>query len=82
MFCLVARRFDDLANLLLSYPGEIALGEKRKERHHAAGCRRWFNALRDTTTDQFLATYRAGESMPAIPAGCNGRALTTTLFVC
>ena len=36
---------------------------------HARGCGRFFNALRDTTTDQFLATYRAGEQPPAVPGG-------------
>jgi sarcosine oxidase subunit delta len=35
---------------------------------HARGCGRFFNALRDTTTDQFLATYRAGENPPAVAA--------------
>jgi sarcosine oxidase subunit delta len=29
---------------------------------HVHGCARFFNALRDTTTDQFVATYRLGES--------------------
>jgi len=33
---------------------------------HLRGCARFFNAIRDTTTDHFLATYRAGEPMPAI----------------
>jgi sarcosine oxidase, subunit delta len=33
---------------------------------HARGCGRFFNALRDTTTDRFLATYRAGEQPPAL----------------
>jgi sarcosine oxidase, subunit delta len=32
---------------------------------HARGCARFFNALRDTTTDKFVATYRAGEAPPA-----------------
>ncbi|HTV51897.1 MAG TPA: sarcosine oxidase subunit delta [Steroidobacteraceae bacterium] len=32
---------------------------------HAHGCGRFFNAVRDTTTDRFLATYRIGESPPA-----------------
>ena len=32
---------------------------------HARGCARFFNALRDTTTDKFVATYKAGESPPA-----------------
>jgi sarcosine oxidase subunit delta len=33
---------------------------------HARGCARFFNALRDTTTDRFVATYRSGEAPPAI----------------
>jgi sarcosine oxidase subunit delta len=33
------------------------------------GCARLFNALRDTTTDHFLATYRTGEPMPERRAG-------------
>lgn len=44
--------------------------------NHAAGCRRWFNALRNTATDQMLATYKIGEKRPdvdvdgpATPAG-------------
>jgi sarcosine oxidase subunit delta len=36
---------------------------------HVHGCARFFNALRDTTTDRFLATYRVGEPMPRPPAG-------------
>ncbi|MGW7383158.1 sarcosine oxidase subunit delta family protein [Streptomyces sp. NPDC054794] len=32
---------------------------------HAAGCRRWFNAVRDTATNEILAVYRAGEQRPA-----------------
>ncbi|MCC5477801.1 sarcosine oxidase subunit delta family protein [Streptomyces barringtoniae] len=31
---------------------------------HAAGCRRWFNAVRDTATNEVLAVYRMGESRP------------------
>ena len=31
---------------------------------HARGCGRFFNALRDTTTDHFLATYKVGEPRP------------------
>ncbi len=31
---------------------------------HTHGCGRFFNALRDTVTDHFLATYKAGERMP------------------
>jgi sarcosine oxidase, subunit delta len=37
----------------------------RAERwRHVRGCGRFFNALRDTTTDQFAGTYRVGESAP------------------
>ncbi|MFF8605569.1 sarcosine oxidase subunit delta family protein [Streptomyces sp. NPDC015346] len=32
---------------------------------HAAGCRRWFNAVRDTSTNEVLAVYRPGEERPA-----------------
>ncbi|MDG9720115.1 sarcosine oxidase subunit alpha family protein [Streptomyces sp. DH24] len=32
---------------------------------HAAGCRRWFNAVRNTATNEILAVYRAGEERPA-----------------
>ena len=28
--------------------------------NHQHGCGRWFNALRDTHTDRFVETYRAG----------------------
>ncbi|MCY9783402.1 sarcosine oxidase subunit delta [Nocardiopsis sp. EMB25] len=31
---------------------------------HSAGCRRWFNAVRDTRTYDLLAVYDAGEPMP------------------
>ncbi len=36
---------------------------------HARGCGRFFNALRDTTTDQFVTTYRCGEKPPVAAAG-------------
>lgn len=32
--------------------------------HHAYGCRRWFNALRDTASHTVLATWRPDEPMP------------------
>jgi sarcosine oxidase subunit delta len=31
---------------------------------HSAGCRRWFNAVRDTSTHQVLAVYRQDEPRP------------------
>ena len=33
---------------------------------HTHGCARFFNALRDTTTDHFIATYKAGEQAPVL----------------
>ncbi|MGW1273453.1 sarcosine oxidase subunit delta, partial [Streptomyces sp. NPDC002491] len=34
---------------------------------HAAGCRRWFNAVRDTSTNEILSVYRSGEERPETP---------------
>jgi heterotetrameric sarcosine oxidase delta subunit len=31
---------------------------------HRAGCRRWFNVVRDTVTSEILAVYRTGEPRP------------------
>ena len=36
--------------------------------NHAAGCRRWFNMLRNTATDDILAVYRMGEEPPEVTA--------------
>jgi sarcosine oxidase, subunit delta len=38
---------------------------------HAYGCRKWFNAERDTVTYRITATYKPGEEAPAaaLPAG-------------
>lgn len=33
---------------------------------HMHGCGRWFNALRDTLSDQFVATYRVSERPPPL----------------
>jgi heterotetrameric sarcosine oxidase delta subunit len=35
---------------------------------HVAGCRRWFNLLRDTVSNRILAVYRIGEPPPEAPA--------------
>ena len=34
---------------------------------HVHGCRRWFNALRDTMSDKIIATYPMGTPRPALP---------------
>ena len=31
---------------------------------HVHGCARFFNAVRDTVSDRFLMTYKAGEARP------------------
>ena len=35
---------------------------------HVHGCARFFNAVRDTVTDRFVTTYRAGEPKYVVPA--------------
>ncbi len=34
---------------------------------HASGCGRFFNALRNTVSDKFVVTYKAGEAPPSSP---------------
>ena len=36
--------------------------------NHQAGCRRWFNAVRNTATDDLLAVYKVGEPRPEVVA--------------
>ena len=33
---------------------------------HVHGCGRFFNAIRDTVSDEFLVTYKAGDPRPAL----------------
>jgi heterotetrameric sarcosine oxidase delta subunit len=40
-------------------------GPLRERWYHVHGCRRWFNAVRDTSTHRFIGTYRIGEEPPA-----------------
>lgn len=42
---------------------------------HGAGCRRWFNAVRDTVTYRFAAVYPIGAAAPEIPAAVPSPAL-------
>ena len=35
---------------------------------HVHGCGRFFNAVRDTVSDKFLVTYKAGEPKPGLKA--------------
>jgi sarcosine oxidase subunit delta len=40
-------------------------GAHREQWLHAAGCRRYFNAERDTVTYEISATYKIGETPPS-----------------
>lgn len=39
-------------------------GWHRERWLHAAGCRRWFNALRHTVSHKIMATYKINDPMP------------------
>ncbi|MBO6637510.1 MAG: sarcosine oxidase subunit delta [Roseitalea sp.] len=41
---------------------------------HVHGCGRFFNAARDTVTDRFLVTYKAGEAKPDLVEAANENA--------
>ena len=40
-------------------------GEHREQWLHSAGCRRWFNVVRDTVTYKISAVYKVGETPPS-----------------
>ncbi len=40
------------------------LGDHQEQWQHASGCRRWFNAQRDTLTYQIERGYGIGEAAP------------------
>jgi sarcosine oxidase subunit delta len=61
-----ATSIEEWANYL--YHRDNTRGVHAERWRHTRGCGRFFNALRDTTTDRFLATYRAGERPPS-PGG-------------
>lgn len=44
-------------------------GEFAERWHHTGGCRKWFNAIRDTGTYEFRATYPAGAARPDTVSG-------------
>jgi heterotetrameric sarcosine oxidase delta subunit len=33
---------------------------------HSAGCRRWFNVVRDTVSNEIVAVYRPADPQPAV----------------
>jgi sarcosine oxidase subunit delta len=53
---------DEWATFLYARDNERGLHAERWR--HIHGCARFFNMLRDTTTDRILTTYRTGEARP------------------
>jgi heterotetrameric sarcosine oxidase delta subunit len=43
-------------------------GEHAERWCHAAGCRRWFNVVRDTVTHDIRVVYEMGEPRPEVAA--------------
>jgi heterotetrameric sarcosine oxidase delta subunit len=43
-------------------------GAFRERWCHSFGCGRWFNAIRDTVTHEFVAVYRLEQAQSALPA--------------
>jgi heterotetrameric sarcosine oxidase delta subunit len=41
-----------------------AKGPEAERWHHHAGCRQWFNLVRDTATHRIVAAYKLDESAP------------------
>jgi len=50
-----------------------AKGPHYERWRHFHGCGRFFNAVRDTVSDRFLTTYRAGEARPDLATLTEGR---------
>jgi sarcosine oxidase subunit delta len=55
---------DDAAWLAFLYLRNNPKGAHAERWRHIHGCGRFFNALRDTLSDKFAATYRIGEARP------------------
>jgi sarcosine oxidase subunit delta len=49
------------------YVRSNAKGVHAERWRHVHGCGRFFNALRNTVTDKFIATYKVGEPRPSAP---------------
>ena len=61
-------QLDDQAWAEFLYMRANTKGVYAERWRHSRGCGRFFNALRDTTTDHFLSFYKSGEARPALPA--------------
>ena len=51
-------------------------GVAQERWNHAAGCRKFFNAVRDTVSSEIIATYRTGETPPVEESLIEGEALS------
>jgi sarcosine oxidase subunit delta len=58
---------DDAAWTEFLYLRRNPKGPHAERWRHTHGCARFFNAVRDTRTDQFAATYKVGEPRPDTP---------------
>jgi sarcosine oxidase subunit delta len=63
-----AASVDDTAWTEFLYMRANTKGIHAERWRHAHGCGRFFNALRDTTTDHFLAFYKTGQPRPPLSA--------------
>jgi len=59
-------QLDDQAWAEFLYMRTNTKGVYAERWRHSRGCGRFFNALRDTTTDHFLAFYKTGEEPPTL----------------
>jgi len=58
---------DDAAWTAYLYVRSNPKGPHSERWQHVHGCGRFFNAVRDTTSDAFAATYRIGTPKPDLP---------------
>jgi sarcosine oxidase subunit delta len=59
-------QLDDQAWAEFLYMRANTKGVYAERWRHSRGCGQFFNALRNTTTDQFLAFYKRGEAPPSL----------------
>ena len=50
-------------------------GELAERWNHAHGCQRWFNVIRNSVTDEIIATYANGEAPPPVEASTPDRVI-------
>ena len=75
----IARSSDISAETDEAFEGFFFIRSNPKGLHyerwrHIHGCARFFNAVRDTITDKFVMTYKAGAPKPDISAASSGSA--------